>query len=77
MFKVVDAPRKVGGRLNALPKKQMAIATIASLALAAAVLMMMVWSDRSTREPSEIESRLRIPVVVKIPDLALMGSADG
>jgi hypothetical protein len=77
VFKVVDAPRTVGGRLNALPKKQMAIATIASLALAAAVLMMMVWSDRSTREPSEIESRLRIPVVVKIPDLALMGSADG
>ena len=77
VFKVVDAPRTVGGRLNALPKKQMAIATIASLALAAAVLMMMVWSDRSTRESSEIESRLRIPVVVKIPDLALMGSADG
>jgi uncharacterized protein involved in exopolysaccharide biosynthesis len=77
VFKVVDAPRTVGGRLSALPKKQMAIATIASLALAAAVLMMMVWSDRSTREPSEIESRLRIPVVVKIPDLAFMGSADG
>lgn len=76
VLKVVDPARTVGGWLNALPKKQMAIAGIASLALAAAVLMTMVWSDRSTREPRDIEGRLRIPVVVTIPDLALVG-ADG
>jgi hypothetical protein len=77
VFKVVDPARLVGGRLNNLPKKQMAIAGVAALALAVAVLVMMVWSDRSTREPKDIESRLRIPVVVMIPDLALMGAADG
>jgi capsular polysaccharide biosynthesis protein len=77
VFKVVDPARTIGGRLNNLPKKQMTIAGIASLALAAAVLLMMVWSDRSTREPKDIESRVRIPVVVTIPDLALMGSVDG
>lgn len=77
LLKVVDPPRTVGGRLNALPKKQMVIAGVASLALAVAVLMMMVWSDRSIREPKDIESRLRIPVVVTIPDLALMEVTDG
>ena len=77
VLKVVDPPRAVGGRLNALPKKQMAVAGVASLALAAAVLLMMVWSDRSTREPRDIESRLRLPVVVTIPDLALMPASDG
>jgi hypothetical protein len=77
VLKVVDPARTVGGRLSNLPKKQMTIAGIAGLALAAAVLLMMVWSDRSTREPRDIESRLRIPVVVTIPDLGLMGAADG
>jgi hypothetical protein len=77
VLKVVDPPRIVGGRINSLPRKEMAIAAIASLALAVAVLMMMVWSDRSAREPKDIESRLRIPVVVTIHDLALMGTTDG
>jgi hypothetical protein len=77
VLKVIDPPRTVGGRLNSLPKKQMTLAGIASLALAFAVLVVMVWSDRSTREPKDIESRLRIPVVVMIPDLALMGAQDG
>jgi uncharacterized protein involved in exopolysaccharide biosynthesis len=77
VLKVVDQPRIVGGRLNALPKKQMAIAGIACLALAVAVLVIMVWSDRSTREPKDIESRLQIPVAVTIPDLARMGSTNG
>jgi uncharacterized protein involved in exopolysaccharide biosynthesis len=77
VLKVVDPARVVGGRLNALPKKQMTIAGVASLALAAAVLLGMVWSDRSTREPKDIESRVRIPVVVTIPDLGLMAAADG
>lgn len=77
VLKVVDPARTVGGRLNNLPKKQMAMAGVAALALAVAVLLMMVWSDRSTREPKDIESRLRIPVVVTIPDLGLMGAADG
>jgi capsular polysaccharide biosynthesis protein len=77
VFKVVDPARTVGGRLNNLPKKQMTIAGIASLALAAAVLLMMVWSDRSTRDVKDIESRLRIPVVATIPDLAIMAATDG
>jgi capsular polysaccharide biosynthesis protein len=77
VFKVVDPARTVGGRLNNLPKKQMTIAGIAALALAAAVLLIMVWSDRSTREPKDIEGRVRIPVVVTIPDLALMRAGDG
>jgi hypothetical protein len=77
VLKVVDPPRIVGGRISSLPKKQMAIAAIASLALAMAVLVIMVWSDRSARETKDIESRLRIPVVVTIQDLAFMGAADG
>jgi len=77
VLRVVDPARTVGGRLNNLPKKQMTIAGIASLALAAAVLLMMVWSDRSTREPKDIEGRVRIPVVATIPDLAFMGAVDG
>jgi capsular polysaccharide biosynthesis protein len=77
VFKVVDPARTIGGRLNNLPKKQMTIAGIASLALAAAVLLIMVWSDRSTRDVKDIESRVRIPVVVTIPDLTLMAGVDG
>src|ERR1700674_25045 len=77
VLRVVDPARTGGGRLNNLPKKQMTIAGIASLALAAAVLLMMVWSDRSTREPKDIEGRVRIPVVATIPDLAFMGAVDG
>ena len=77
VLKVIDPPRTVGGRISSLPRKQMAIAAIASLALAMAVLVIMVWSDRSAREPKDIESRLRIPVVATINDLALMGAADG
>jgi uncharacterized protein involved in exopolysaccharide biosynthesis len=77
VLRVVDPARTVGGRLNNLPKKQMTIAGVASLALAAAVLLVMVWSDRSTRDVKDIESRVRIPVVVTIPDLALMEAADG
>jgi hypothetical protein len=76
VLKVIDPPRGVGGRLSTLPKKQMTIAGIVSLALAVAVLMIMVWSDRSTREPKDIESRLHIPVAVTIPDLNRMGTAD-
>jgi uncharacterized protein involved in exopolysaccharide biosynthesis len=74
---VMDQPRIVGGRLNALPKRQMVIAGLASLALAVAVLVTMVWSDRSTREPKDIESRLHIPVAVTIPDLTRKGAIDG
>jgi hypothetical protein len=78
MLTVVDPPRAVGGWISSLPRKQMVIAAIASLALAVAVLMIMVWSDRSTREPRDIESRLRIPVVVTIPELlAGTSRADG
>jgi hypothetical protein len=77
VLKVVDPPRIVGGRINSLPRKQMAVAAIASLALAVAVLVIMVWSDRSAREPKDIESRLRIPVVATIQDLAFIGAADG
>ena len=77
VLKVIDPPRTLGGRITSLPRKQMAIAAIASLALAMAVLVIMVWSDRSAREPKDIESRLRIPVVATINDLALMGAADG
>ena len=77
VLKVVDPPRSVGGRLSSLPRKQMAIAAIASLALAVVVLVIMAWSDRSAREPKDIESLLRIPVVVTIQDLALAGAADG
>jgi uncharacterized protein involved in exopolysaccharide biosynthesis len=74
---VMDKPRLVGGRLNALPKRQMVIAGFASLALAVAVLVTMVWSDRSTREPKDIEGRLHIPVAVTIPDLTRRGATDG
>ena len=77
VLKVIDPPRTIGGRLTSLPRKQMAIAAIASLALAVAVLVIMVWSDRSAREPKDIESRLGIPVVATINDLALIGAADG
>jgi hypothetical protein len=77
VLKVIDPPRIVGGRLNSIPKKQMAIAAIASLVLAIGVLVIMAWSDRSAREPKDIEGRLRIPVVATINDLALMGRADG
>ena len=77
VLKVIDPPKTTGGRLSALPKKQMIIAGVAGLALALAVLVLMAWSDRTVREPKELESMLRLPVVVTIPDLALMGSADG
>jgi hypothetical protein len=77
VLRVVDQPRTIGGRLTALPRKQMAIAGIASLALAVIVLVVMAWSDRTTREPKELENILRLPVVVTIPDLAVMEAADG
>jgi uncharacterized protein involved in exopolysaccharide biosynthesis len=77
VLKVIDPPRTVGGRINSLPKKQMVIGAIASLALAVAVLVIMVWSDRSAREPKDIESRLKLPVVATINDLAVMGASDG
>ena len=77
VLRVIDPPRIVGGRLGSLPRKQMAIAVIAGLIVAVGVLVFMAWSDRSAREPKDIEGRLRIPVVATIHDLALMGSADG
>lgn len=77
VLKVVDPPRTVGGRISSLPKRQMAIAGLAAYALAAGVLVMMVWSDRSTREAKDIESRLRIPVVTTISDLGRAGAPDG
>ena len=77
VLKVIDPPRIVGGRLSSLPKKQMTIAAAASLVLAGAMLVVMAWSDRSAREPKDIVSRLQIPVVATIHDLAVMGAADG
>ena len=48
-----------------------------AMALAVVVLVVMAWSDRTTREPKELENILRLPVVVAIPDLAMMEAADG
>ena len=77
VLQVVDKPHVVGGRFSALPKKQMVVAGVAALAIGFAVLVLMAWSDRSSREPSELENILKLPVVVTIPDLRLMEALDG
>jgi len=77
VLQVVDKPHIVGGRFSALPKKQMVVAGVAALAIGFAVLVLMAWSDRSSREPSELENILKLPVVVTIPDLRLMEALDG
>ncbi len=77
VLKVIDPPRTVGGRLNSLPRKQMMIAAAAGLALAAGMLVFIAWSDRTVREARDLESLVRLPIVVSIPDLALMESFDG
>ncbi len=77
VLKVIDPPKAVGGRLNSLPKKQMIFAAIGGLAVALVVLMFMAWTDRTARDPREIESLIKRPVIVTIPDLALVGSGDG
>jgi uncharacterized protein involved in exopolysaccharide biosynthesis len=77
VLKVVDPPHVVGSQLSSMPRKQMAIAAGAALALGLLVLIVMAWFDRNVREPQELESRLRIPVVVTIPDLASAGATGG
>ena len=77
VLKVIDPPRTVGGEISSLPRKQMAMAGIAAWALAAAVLVIMAWSDRTVRERRDLEHRLRIPVVSTIPDLASGGAVSG
>ncbi|HEY1421269.1 MAG TPA: hypothetical protein VGG90_11265 [Candidatus Dormibacteraeota bacterium] len=77
VLKVIDAPHTVGGRLNALPKKQMLIAAAIGLAIALGMLFFMAWTDRTVREARDLETFIRIPVVVTIPDLALTGASDG
>ena len=75
IFNTVDSPRVTGGQLSSLPKKQLAIAEAACLALAFAVLILMAWSDRTVRDPKELQSRLRIPVVASIPELTSRGTS--
>ena len=77
VLKVVDPPHVVGGQLSSLPRKQMAIAAGSVVALGLVVLIVMAWFDRNVRQPQELESRLRIPVVVTIPDLASAGGGGG
>lgn len=77
VLKVIDPPEAVGGRLSSLPKKQMIFAAIGGLVAALGMLVFMAWTDRSARDPREIETLLKRPVIVTIPDLALMGSVDG
>jgi hypothetical protein len=74
---VVDPPRITGGTLSSLPRKQLAIAMAAVFALAAAVLVIMAWSDRNVRDPKELQARLRIPVVSTIPDLSAKVASRG
>jgi len=75
MVRQMDPPRVVGGRLSALPRKQMIIAGGLGLAVALVVLVVMAWLDRTVRESRELESRLKLPVVSTIPDLATRGEA--
>ena len=70
VLKTMDPPRVVGGRLSALPRKQMIIAGGFGLAVALTVLVVMAWLDRTVREASELERRLKLPVVSTIADLA-------
>jgi hypothetical protein len=70
VFNVVDQPHVVGGTLSSLPRKQIAIADIACLAIALAVLIGMAWTDRNVWDAKELQKRLRIPVVATVPDLA-------
>jgi uncharacterized protein involved in exopolysaccharide biosynthesis len=69
VLNVIDAPRIISGGLGSLPRKQLAIAEILCLVVAVAVLAVMAWSDRSVRDPKELQARLRVPVVAAIPDL--------
>jgi hypothetical protein len=75
VLRVIDDPRVTGGRLSALPKKNMAIAAIGALVAGLGVLVFMGWSDRTTREPRELENILHLPVLVTVPDIALMQAA--
>ena len=53
------------------------IAGAAGLALAVLMLVFLAWSDRTVREARDLESFLRLPVAVTIPDLARVGIHDG
>ena len=78
VLNVIDPPKTVAtDRLSSLPRKQIAIAWIICLALAAGVLVVMTWLDRNARDPKELAARLGIRVVATIPDLASEGSASG
>ena len=78
ILNVIDPPKVVAtDRLSSLPRKQIAIAWIACLALAAGALVLMTWLDRNARDPKELATRLGIRVVATIPDLASAGSASG
>jgi uncharacterized protein involved in exopolysaccharide biosynthesis len=77
VLNVIDAPRITTSRLGALPRKQLAIAEAICAAVAIGVLAVMAWSDRTVRDPKEIQSRLQIPVVATIPDLSSVKAAAG
>ncbi len=69
-LRVIDPPAVSGGRFTSLTKK-MALAFAGGAALPGlAYIVFLGWSDRTTRNPKEIESRIGIRVVALIGNLA-------
>lgn len=68
-LRVIDPPSVSGGRFTSLTKK-MALAFGAAAALPGlGYIVFLGWSDRTTRNPKEIESRIGVRVVALIGNL--------
>lgn len=68
---VVDPPVIAKGGLlgDGSSLKRALFSAVACCAVAGAYLFMLVFADKSARDPKEIERRLKVPVVVTIPAL--------
>lgn len=73
---VVDAPSIAKGGLlgDGSSLKRALFSAVGCCAVAGAYLFMLVFADKTARDPKEIERRLKVPVVVTIPTLQAVAS---
>ena len=68
---MVDAPSIAKGGLlgDGSSLKRALFSAVGCCAVAGAYLFILVFADKTARDPKEIERRLKVPVVVTIPTL--------
>jgi len=69
---VVDPPRITAGGLlgDGSSLKKAALVWLAAAGIAAAYLVLLVWTDKTARETGELLHRLSVPVLATVPRLA-------